>query len=54
MNTTIKQSSKVKPVLVNLDTHQKLKDYCEVRGLKLNKFVDRLLTQWASENIEPK
>ena len=41
----MKQDKKVKTINVDADLHEKLKEYCYQNSLKINLFVERLISK---------
>ena len=37
----------IKTVLIEPDTHNQLKKYCEATGMKLNYLANKVLSEWA-------
>ncbi len=37
----------IKTVLIESDTHEQLKKYCESTGMKLNYLANKVLSEWA-------
>lgn len=36
----------IKTVLIESDTHEQLKKYCELTGMKLNYLANKVLSEW--------
>ncbi len=48
------QNKKFKPVQIKSDIHTMLKEYCDIRGLKLAWFLEQLITEKCGPGVKLK